>query len=179
VRLFVAADIPDRLRDDIERNVVAPLRDRLPDARWTRPEGRHLTLKFLGNVADERTGEVADAVGAAASGHAPFEASFTEVGAFPNLRRPRVLWIGIGEGAAQFGDIARSLDEHLEPLGFAPESRPFRCHLTLARFKTPASVEMRAVAVPCDTFTVDEVVLFRTHLHPKGARYEALRRIPL
>ncbi|MGH2759087.1 MAG: RNA 2',3'-cyclic phosphodiesterase, partial [Actinomycetota bacterium] len=94
MRLFVAVDVAQSLKDAIEDEVVGALRDRVEGARWTRPEGRHLTLKFLGSVPDERTGEVSDAVRAAAGRHRGFRAAFSEIGGFPNLRRPRVLWIG-------------------------------------------------------------------------------------
>jgi 2'-5' RNA ligase len=179
MRLFVAADPPEDLREAIESRVVAPLREALPGARWTRPEGRHLTLKFLGNVADDGVGAVSSAVRTAAAAHTPFEAAFADLGAFPSTRRPRVLWIGVGHGAAEFAAIARSLEHALEPLHFVPEDRPFRCHLTLARFAKPRGVEISPVAVPTGVFRVGEVVLFRSHLHPKGARYEALERFPL
>ena len=179
MRLFVAAEIPDELREAVERDTVAPLRDHLPGARWTSADGRHLTVKFLGNVADERVADVAGAVSSAVAGHAPFEVSLNEVGAFPSLRRPRVLWIGLGAGGSDLASIAGDLDTAFERLGFAAEKRPFRCHLTLARFKTPHPVEIPAVAVPATPFLVREVVLFRSHLHPKGARYEAVRRFSL
>jgi len=179
VRLFVAADVPEELRAAIESQIVEPLRDSLPGARFTRPEGRHLTLKFLGNVADERVDEIAGAVREATNGHGAFDASFAEVGGFPNLRRPRVLWIGIGEGADALARLAGSLDTALEALGFAPEDRPFRGHLTLARFKQPKAVDVVVPEVRLRGFPVDEIVLFRSHLHPKGARYEALEWFPL
>ena len=179
MRLFVAVDVPDELRDAIESDVVGALRDRVPGARWTRPEGRHLTLKFLGNVVDERVTAIGGALRASAAEHASFEASFGEVGGFPNLRRPRVLWIGVVEGAGQLGALARSVESSLEPLGFACEDRPFTGHLTLARFQRPRIVEVPSVAVPLERFPVKEVVLFQSRLHPKGARYEVVHRFPL
>ncbi len=179
MRLFVAADVPHDLREMIESSVVAPLRERLSAARFTHPEGRHLTLKFLGNVGDERLDEIRHALAIATGGHAPFDASFTEIGGFPNLRRPRVLWIGIGDGSEQLAAIARSLDGALEPAGFVPESRPFLCHLTLARFRDPRTVQVPELTVPGAPFRVREIVLLRSHLHPKGARYEALDRFGL
>ncbi len=179
MRLFVAVDVPDALRDAIESEVVEPLRDRVPGARWTRPEGRHLTLKFLGNVDDEKVSGVAEVVRAAVAAHAPFDASFSEIGGFPNLRRPRVLWIGIGNGAEEMSSLAGDVESALEPLGFEPEGRPFRGHLTLARFQQPQRIDIPALAVRLDPFTVEEVALFRSQLHPKGARYTVLQQFPL
>jgi 2'-5' RNA ligase len=180
LRLFVAVDVPDDLRDVIESEVVEPLRDRVPGARWTRPGGRHLTISFLGNVEDERMPQIGEALRRAASEHASFDASFEEVGGFPNLRRPRVVWIGIGRGADAMSALATSVQDELAPLGFEKEDRPFTAHLTLARFPKPRVIEeFPEVTVRLNRFRVNEVVLFRSQLHPKGARYTALERCPL
>ena len=180
MRLFVAVDVPDGVKDAVERDVVTPLRDAFPAARWSRPEGRHLTLKFLGEVSDERLEGVGDALAEAAPRHVGFDAAFGDVGGFPNLRRPRVLWIGIGRGADELGALAAGIEDVLQPLGFPGEDRPFRGHYTLARFREPTLIgALPPVAVPAQPWRVDEVVLFRSQLHPKGARYTALERFPL
>lgn len=180
MRLFVAVDVPEAIKESIESDVVGVLRDRVAGARWTRPEGRHLTLMFLGNVADERLDEIGDALACVATGQFPFDACFAEIGGFPNLRRPRVLWIGLGEGAEPMGVLATKIERELEALGLEAEGRPFRGHLTLARFPRPHVVEaLPDVVVPRASFGVREIVLFHSQLHPKGARYTALRRFPL
>ena len=180
MRLFVAIDVPDDIKDAIETQVVDVLRPKVEGAHWTRPEGRHLTLTFLGNVDDDRVGEIGSALGAAMSHHGRFRASFAEVGGFPNLRRPRVLWIGVGLGAEQMAALATEIEGTLEPLGFEAEGRLFRGHFTLARFPKPHIIgELPALTIPPETFDVSEVVLFRSQLHPKGARYTALERFKL
>jgi 2'-5' RNA ligase len=179
VRLFVAIDVPDGIRDAIESEIVDQLRDRVQGARWTRPEGRHLTLKFLGNVDDERVGPIGEVLRETASRHASFEAVFAELGGFPNLRRPRVLWIGIGEGAEPMSALARNVESDLEPLGFEPEGRPFQGHLTLARFKEPRVIDVPEVAVQLNRFSVNEIALLQSRLHPKGARYSVVDEFAL
>lgn len=180
MRLFVAVDVPDALKQSIESDVVDRIRDSVPGARWTRPDGRHLTLKFLGNVDDDLVDKIGGVIGSASKRHAPFRASFAEVGAFPNTRRPRVLWIGIGEGAGEMSALAADLEEGLEPLGILAEDRPFAGHLTLARFPKPRVIEeFPSVAAPPDAFDVEATVLYRSQLHPKGARYTPLERFPL
>jgi 2'-5' RNA ligase len=180
LRLFVAIDVPEAIKDAIETDVVDALRDRLAGARWTRPDGRHLTLKFLGNVDDDRVNEIGRTLASVASEHSSFRASFGEVGGFPTLKRPRVLWIGMDDGAEPMSELAAQLERSLEPLGFEPEGRPFSGHFTLARFPKPRTIEdLPELAVPRDVFHVSEVVLFRSQLHPKGARYTALERFPL
>ncbi len=180
VRLFVAIDVPEALKQAIESDVVRAMRDAVPGARWTKPESRHLTLKFLGNVDDERVDDISGAIRSASQRHAAFRASFAEVGAFPNAHRPRVLWVGVGEGSAAMSALAGDLERDLDPLGFPPEGRPFRGHLTLARFPRPRVVdELPSVPVPPDAFDVNATVLYRSQLHPKGARYTPLERFPL
>ncbi|HVE91018.1 MAG TPA: RNA 2',3'-cyclic phosphodiesterase [Actinomycetota bacterium] len=180
MRLFVAVDPPGDIKSALERDVVGPLRQELPAARWTRSDGRHLTLKFLGEVDDSRVAEVAGAVRDAARRHTPFDAAFDRIGGFPNLRRPRVVWVGIGPGAEPMSALAASVEEGLEDLGFEPEGRPFRPHLTLARFKVPDRVsELPDIAVPSDTFTVRGVVLFRSQLRREGTAYTPLDELPL
>lgn len=177
MRLFVAVDIPDELKARIETDVVDRLRA-VEGARWSRPEGRHLTLKFIGNVEEALVPDIGDAVRAAAKGHRRFSAAFAELGGFPDLRRPRVLWVGVA--ADEMGPLASDIERALVPLGIPAEGRPFRGHLTLARFPRPRLIgELPDVVVPAEPFDVGEVVLFRSHLHPKGARYSVLERFPL
>jgi 2'-5' RNA ligase len=178
--LFVAVDVPEPIKNAIETGVVGPLRERLTGAKWTRPEGRHLTLQFLGEVEDERVEGVTAALASAAARHEPFEAAFAELGGFPNPRRPRVLWLGIGEGADALAALVGDVRHALAPFGFENEDRPFRAHFTLARFPAPNVIEkLPPTAVPDDRFGVAELVLFRSQLHPKGARYTPLERLHL
>lgn len=180
MRLFVAAEVPAALKDAIERDVVEPLRETVPGVRWTHPEGRHLTIKFIGNVDDGALEPIATAVASAAARHAPFTAAFSEVGGFPTLGRPRVLWVGLGRGAAELAGLAHDLEAVLEPLGIEREARGFRAHYTLARIPRPRALgEVPEVVVPGAPFPVTEIVLYRSQLHPRGARYTALERLPL
>lgn len=177
MRLFVAAEIPEELKLRIESDVVDRLRV-VEGARWTRPDGRHLTLKFIGNVEEALVPDIGDAVREASKGHRRFSAAFAELGGFPDLRRPRVLWVGVG--AEEMGLLASDIERALVPFGVAAEGRPFRGHLTLARFPRPRGIDaLPDVSVPSEPFDVDEVVLFRSQLHPLGARYSVLERFPL
>lgn len=178
MRLFVAVDVPEHLKDAIENDVVGRLRGGVSGARWTRPEGRHLTLKFLGNVDESRVDSIAAVLSDVAVRHRGFDAAFDEIGAFPNLRRPRVLWVGLGRGNEELARIASDLDEGFVRLGFEAEGRPFRGHLTLARFPKPAVAEVPSVEVPDESFGVRELIVFDSKLHPR-ARYTALERFAL
>jgi 2'-5' RNA ligase len=180
VRLFVAVDVPDKIKAAIETDVVDVLRPHVAGAKWTRPEGRHLTLEFLGETPEDRLAKIKKSLQAATKLHRRFEAAFEEVGGFPTLRRPRVLWIGIGDGATEMQALAKDVERKLEPLGFEPEGRPFTPHFTLARFARPRVIEeFPSTVVPTARFDVGEIVLFQSKLHPKGARYAALERFAL
>ena len=138
-----------------------------------------LLAVWSGNYIEKRL-RVDEAVRSVAGRHRAFRAAFSEVGGFPSLRRTRVLWVGVGEGAAPMAALASDLERGLEPLGLEPERRPFRGHLTLARFRSPTVVgELAGVRVPAEDFEVTELVLFESRLHPQGARYAAVERFPL
>jgi 2'-5' RNA ligase len=181
-RLFIAADVPDDVKDELD-TAVAPLRVRVPAARWTRQDGWHVTLKFLGNTWPRLIEEVRAAVATAASEATAFESSLTEIGVFASPARTRVVWAGLADPDDRFATIARRLDELLED-SFVPEKRELTPHLTLARINPPRDIrefapELLGLPVASRTFPVDQLVLYRSHLSPRGASYEALERAPL
>jgi 2'-5' RNA ligase len=181
LRLFVAVDLPRPLLEEVE-GAARDLRAKWPEARWTPLDNQHITLKFLGWAPAVRLAEVSSAVAEVA---ARFDSAGMELGAlgvFPSPRRARVLWVGVEDRAGLLGSLSAGLDRALEPLGFESEKRSFTPHLTLARFKIPRSVADEAALgrrpVP-GGFDVDRMVLYRSHLSPKGPRYEALQALML
>ena len=183
LRLFVAADPPPDLLEALDES-IAPLRSRpeLVSARWTVPANQHVTLKFLGWVEVGTVEPIVASLAAVASSHEAATITLTGLGAFPSERRARVLWAGLEDPAGLLAALASDLDASMGSLGFESETRAFTPHLTLARFKPPASVagvpsEVPGVAEP--SFEVDRLHLYRSHLHPKGARYEILRSLEL
>lgn len=193
MRLFVAVDVPGELKERIERDVVNPLRSKLPGARWTRPEGRHLTLSFLGDVDEGRLPAISSALGSVASGARAFEVAFEGFGFFPGrppsrrrgAKRPRVFWIGVGQGSTELVDLQRNVATAMEGVGFEGEKRKWSPHLTLARFPKPATAPAPLLAPLAESadldidvsgaFVVDRVVLFRSKLHPEGASYSVVK----
>ena len=182
LRLFVAADVPEDVKGGLAER-VAPFRGRIPGARWTNPSGWHVTLKFLGTTWPRLVPTVEEAVVAAATRVASFGSALTEVGAFPSGRRARVLWAGLADSDGRFGELVKILD-HLLAEYFVPERRAFTPHLTLARLTPPRDVDevapgLLGMPVASEAFPVDALTLYRSHLSPKGATYEALVRRPL
>lgn len=184
MRLFVAVDPSDEVRAALGRTIESG-RKLAPDAKWVRPESIHLTLAFLGNVDDALAPSVAAALGAVAPRHGPIELLARGVGSFGGGKRPRVLWVGLEGAVAPLQALQRDVEEALGPIGYQPEKRDFKPHLTLARAR-----EMRgdmALGVARDAltssvpgpFTVSELVLYQSQLSPKGAQYLALARLPL
>lgn len=188
VRAFVAIELPPTVKETLAAVVSELKAAGIGGLRPVRPEGVHLTLKFLGDVPADRIGAIGEAAGRAASLHAPFALSLSGVGAFPGGRAPRVLWAGIAGDLERLAALQASVDDCLSELGFARERRAFNPHLTLARLRDSASREDRARALrvlesaqPSRSagFVVDGVALFQSTLSPGGAVYRRLFRAPL
>jgi 2'-5' RNA ligase len=182
LRLFGAVDLPSRVREEIER-AIGPWRDRLPGGRWVRPENWHVTVKFLGRTYPRLVGHVHEACRRAAAGIRPFRMGVEGMGVFPGPGRARVLWVGLVDRDQSLPALAGALDDHLAD-EFPPEKRGFTPHLTVARFNPPVAIrdhvqELAATALDVKPFRVGELVLYRSHLSPRGARYEPLERFPL
>jgi 2'-5' RNA ligase len=186
MRCFVALDLPDGVRAALDVT-QARLRAAAPraDVRWVAPAGVHLTLKFLGEVTDERRDAVRAALEGVTRGAAPIELACAGLGVFPGPARPRVVWAGITGGLPDLGVLAVAVERILEPLGFPPERRPFRGHATLGRVRSPRSVGVlvraleREARTEFGSWTASEIVLYRSHLRPTGSIYEPLVRLPL
>jgi RNA 2',3'-cyclic 3'-phosphodiesterase len=182
LRLFVAVDVPDQVKGELAA-VVAPYRDRIPGARWTRSEGWHATLKFLGATWPRLVDTVLESVRVAAGGAEAFESRLTSLGVFPSPGRARVVWAGLEDLEGRFSTLVKSLDALLEE-HFVPEKRAFTPHLTVARLNPPRNIrefapDLVGTAIPSDPFPVDRLVLYRSYLSPKGATYEPLLASPL
>ena len=183
MRLFVAADLPAGVRARLAEIQERLRRAALP-VRWVRPEGIHLTFRFLGEVPATRRTEIEGALRGPARDGAPFRLQAAGLGLFPESGAPRVLWIGVGGDLEPVGALQRAIEAAIEPLGFAPEKRPFHPHLTLGRVKGPGRGDWRndlrgLSSGDAGGFEVREYVLFESRLGPEGAVYAALARFPL
>jgi RNA 2',3'-cyclic 3'-phosphodiesterase len=190
-RLFVALEPPEPVRRRLAAMAVELRRAagwRADEIRWVAIENVHLTLQFLGAVPEERLPDVEVAVRAAASAGRALSLEVRGAGGFPNARRPRVVWAGLAGDLAALGELVAELGRRLAPLGFPPEDRPFSAHLTLGRAREGRGAPGLAGALASAADVADaagapwraiEIVLFESHLSPKGPRYEALLRAPL
>jgi 2'-5' RNA ligase len=181
-RLFAAVDIPPSAKDVVVR-AVDPWRERLPGGRWVHPENWHITVKFLGRTWPRLVGWVREACGQAAAEIHPFRLALQGFGVFPGRTRARVLWVGLRDKEGSLAALASALDRRLER-EFPPEKRAFSAHLTVARFNPPIPFREHAEAlqetqVEAGPFRVGRLVLYRSHLSPRGARYEPLETFSL
>lgn len=188
LRLFVAIEPPDPVRRRLA-SLVDELRRlagrHASEVKLVPAENVHLTMQFLGAVPEERLASVEDAVAAAAGGSRPLSLEVRGAGGFPNARRPRVLWAGVAGETDALVQLARDLGRRLAPLGFPPEERAFSAHLTLGRARDRsgapglAGALSRLSAFDPVPWRATELVLFQSHLSPRGPRYEVLVRAAL
>jgi len=188
IRSFIAIELPEEVKKVLKRIRTDLALDKYGFIKAVAPEGIHLTLKFLGNVPEPKLADIVKVMEQSSQGVTPFELQITEVGAFPNLKRPRVLWVGITGELDKLVGWQKRLDEGLAPLGFEKETRPFTPHLTLARLRencSPAdrtefgeAVAAAHIEIDCK-FIASSLNLMRSQLFPTGAVYSSLAEVKL
>jgi 2'-5' RNA ligase len=187
IRTFIAVELG--------QNVIGRAGDlidklRVADAavNWVRPQQMHLTLKFLGDVPDTDTPDICRVVAKAASHFEPFEIICRGAGAFPDIQRPKTLWIGIRDGGDELKRLQAAIDDALKTeLGYSREPRGFHPHLTIGRVKQASAMGRGDLQhlldkykdVDADLAVIEEVVTFASFLDKKGPTHEALGRAEL
>jgi len=185
MRVFLAVEVPPPIIKNIQKIQDILRRQVHGVIRWVRPEGVHLTLKFFGEVSSEEAGKIITAAAERTVTVPPFELEARGLGVFPDVNRPRVIWLGIAGEVGPLLLLQRELEETFGRLGFPKEERPFRAHLTLGRIKVPRGVPglagalEAAAASRAGSFRVEEAALFRSELTPGGAIYTRLASFPL
>lgn len=187
VRLFVACEVPEDIRETIG-GVIDGLKAKSGTAvRWIRPDGVHVTLKFLGEVPTKKLPAVKLAIQEAVVGHSPFELEFSNIGTFGGREGLRLMWAGIAGDVLRLEALVRAVNAALAVVGFPPERRPFRPHLTLGRVRDEISTRHRAeievavgkTGVPPVSWRTSQVSLMRSRVTAQGATYEVLATFPL
>lgn len=185
IRIFLAVNLPADSRERIAAE-AQDLYDAAPAVAWVRTPLLHITLKFIGEQDDAVAHGLGEAATRAAAGVPPIRLRFARYGAFPNLGRPRIVWLGITDGADALTRLAGALDAACGTLGIAPETRPFRAHLTLGRVKKDLVVQQRAALAAAmrarssqESVLVQSIELMRSELGAGGPRYTVLTSAPL
>ena len=189
IRTFIALKLPQDILDRL--GAIAQEQQRAPGGsagQWVTPDKIHLTLKFLGDVPEQRIPTILSAVSNACNPLPPFDIRLAGLGCFPNARKPRVVWVGIDERTGQLHTLYRRIEEAMAACGFEAEKRPFRPHLTLARVAQRASRQqaelLGATASHRKLGTIgvmqaNAVFVVKSTLHSQGAQYQDLFCAPL
>jgi 2'-5' RNA ligase len=187
IRAFVAVELPQSARLQLAQ-VQQRLRLSLPDLAYVRPEGIHITLKFLGELSQEQIGAIASSIRTVVNGFPRFRLHVDGLGTFPEYGQPRVLWLGLQGDLKTLRLLAAKLELAMKQLGIPQEDRPFAPHLTLARVRRRLDAQELAALRQLTNqlaggigheFEVTEVSLMRSHLQRGGALYERLETFPL
>jgi 2'-5' RNA ligase len=183
VRLFIAIVLPPELAERAAKILPATL----PALRPVKPENLHVTLAFLGQTPDERLGDVVAATNEGAAAVPRFTLAFDRAGRFPERGRPRVVWLGMADGAESVMRLGEGVYAGLRDRGIRFDDRPLAPHLTLARVVDDASAAeaktvgaaVESLPVARQSFEVSEIAVVQSVLSPKGPRYTALATVPL
>ena len=184
MRCFIAIELPEAVKSTLS-GIEEELKKSKADVRWVKPDNIHLTLKFFGNIEEKKTEKIIEIMESICNQYAPFTIEIKGMGTFPNIKSPRVLWVGI-EGNDTLKTLQKEIENKMESIGFEREDRAFTAHLTLGRFRSSIEKEGLLKAVKLhekDTFVgsinVQSLSLIRSDLHPEGARYSKIIDISL
>jgi 2'-5' RNA ligase len=180
IRAFIAVTLAESVIEEIAK-VRTALQETGGDIRWTRMEGLHLTLKFLGDIARNQVEPIVEVLHNIAQQHSPLHFVAQGLGVFPHLRRPRVLWVGLkGDGVVA---LSEAIETALMPLDFPPEEREITPHLTLGRVRSPRGWDRVAAIFKEHEYTyfgesiIDSMTLYQSDLQPGGAVYTPLESV--
>jgi 2'-5' RNA ligase len=178
MRCFIAIDIPREIKGMIGE-VIDKLKGKSQGIRWVPASNIHITLKFLGSVEEEMVSEIEMRLSAICANYRPFTATVRGAGAFPRLKYPNVLWVGM-DVPGELADLYQDIDRAMAELGFEREDRKFSPHLTIARVKdrrdsAPVVQELSTFKDTIfGTINIDEILLMRSDLKPTGAEYSKI-----
>jgi RNA 2',3'-cyclic 3'-phosphodiesterase len=182
IRTFIALELPQSIHEELS-TIISSLKKKVPAGiRWVPANNIHITLKFIGDVSKNNLAAIDQAVESITKGHSAFDIHLGNLGAFPNLRRPRVVWIGI-QAPDTLAKMAQEIDQALARLGYPPEGRPFSPHLTLGRVAQDAQAQelvpitriLSTQKIVIDSpVLMEQVTVFKSELRPSGAVYTPL-----
>jgi 2'-5' RNA ligase len=187
VRAFVATPVPSRLVLTLQK-FQAALRARLRgnEVRWGKPEQLHLTLKFLGDVAEGTLSDLAESLKCACAGTTAFQLGLKGIGCFPDIRNPRVIWVGVNGELEKLRRLQERIEAATKDCGDHAENHAFQPHLTIARVKAfgretrPIGEVIEKTKAPqLGRWQVQQIELMQSELTPQGSRYTALATFAL
>ena len=173
VRTFIAVKLSREAREEVLR-ILEELKKIKADVKWVSPETIHLSLKFLGNIEKEKIPGIEKQLREVCKDFSPFDIVLENIGTFPFWNRPKVLWVGIGQGRENVKKLARKIEKIMSAEGFEKESRDFKAHITIGRIKSPRNTKRlqkisNDIRVRQAKSHIDKVILYRSELSGKGA----------
>ena len=168
MRLFIAALLPQEIREQLT-NHIDSLKHKYDGVKWEKSDKLHITLKFLGNVEESKLDGISSLLIKLASEYSPFNLSLTDFGGFPNLKKPRILYVGLSNNT-QLSNLVQELEEQFAELGFEKEGRKFVPHITLGRVKKKINIQYRPQIIQSG-FQLNEIGLMKSELCSSGSVY--------
>ncbi|MCP4581416.1 MAG: RNA 2',3'-cyclic phosphodiesterase [candidate division Zixibacteria bacterium] len=183
IRTFIAIELPSGLKQDADKLIVT-LKPIAEGVRWVRAANLHFTLRFLGDIGQDQVAGLAEKLRENLSPLKPFPLKLSGLGCFPNMNRPRVIWLGGAGDMEALQNLAYQVESACRDCGLGKADKKFSAHLTIGRIKNPRGLEpfierLTKVDFESDEFEVGEVVIFKSDLSPRGPTYTPMAKIPI
>lgn len=183
LRLFIALPVPETTKRRLAI-IIEKLRQHGGSVKWVQPKNMHLTVRFLGDTDERLVPDLKEILDTTASGHQASDTIIDRLGGFPNLRRPRVIWAGLGKNLKPLEKVAEQIELAVRKLQFPEERKKFNPHLTLGRVRDGKNIQPlldylqgeKIEPIPC---LLDKIVLFKSTLTPQGPIYDRLHQVTL
>ncbi|MCD6163401.1 MAG: RNA 2',3'-cyclic phosphodiesterase [candidate division Zixibacteria bacterium] len=175
IRTFIAVKIPDALKREVDKLIVG-LKPHADGVRWVKAANLHFTIRFLGDIESDSISNLENILAENLKNIKPFSIKLSSLGCFPNIRRPRVVWVGAAGDMDDLKELAYQVESACRQGGFGKSDKPFSAHLTIGRIKYPKGLEafideLQETEFESDVFEVSEVVVFKSDLSRRGPTY--------
>jgi len=186
MRTFIAIELPGNIKASLVR-WQEKLKTAQADIKWVEKNNIHLTLKFLGEINEDKIAEISVILEKIAKISPSYQATISNLGGFPKIEYPRVIWAGLGKGDQETKDIVKHIENSLEEIGIPKEDRLFASHITLGRSRSEKNQKklgellgkLKAEFTNMESFEVRKITLFKSQLSSKGPTYQAIREVSL
>ena len=176
MRIFIATLIPEDIRT-LLTNYIKSLKHNIDGVKWEKAEKLHVTLKFLGDVDEASVEEISHLLGKLVHGYSPFNINISDFGGFPNLKNPKVLYVGLSHNS-ELSQFQNELENDLHSLGFENENRRFIPHISIARVKKGINI-IETVPITPSIFDITQIGLIKSELKPEGSVYTPVKLFKL
>ncbi|MCS7228479.1 MAG: RNA 2',3'-cyclic phosphodiesterase [Candidatus Kryptonium sp.] len=184
IRTFIAVDVPEKIKDEIFEIEKELMKSASEGVKWEEKEKFHITLKFLGDVNEEAIDSIYKILNEKLNGFGKFSIIYKGIGAFPDTKNPRVIWIGCEDPTGKLFELQKIVEEKMSELGFEKEDKEYHPHITLGRVKKPKNIhnlikKIETINFEARTGEVAEVLIMKSDLKPSGSVYTVLKKIKL